>query len=52
MIEKNVIKHILFVCSIMEMEHARDDLMYEVHKLQQSNVDYEKNACFCRLSSI
>lgn len=30
----------------MEMEHARDDLMFEVHKLQQSNVDYEKNVCF------
>ncbi|OZC07540.1 exocyst complex component 3 family protein [Onchocerca flexuosa] len=29
--------------NIMEMEHARDDLMYEVHKLQQSNVNYEKN---------
>uniref|UniRef100_A0A1I8EWE1 Uncharacterized protein n=1 Tax=Wuchereria bancrofti TaxID=6293 RepID=A0A1I8EWE1_WUCBA len=24
--------------NIMEMEHARDDLMYEVHKLQQSNL--------------
>uniref|UniRef100_A0A0R3S2D1 Exocyst complex component Sec6 n=1 Tax=Elaeophora elaphi TaxID=1147741 RepID=A0A0R3S2D1_9BILA len=29
--------------NIMEMEHARDDLMFEVHKLQQSNVNYEKN---------
>lgn len=29
----------------MEMEHARDDLMYEVHKLQQGSVDYEKNVC-------
>lgn len=30
-------------CSIMEMEHARDDLMYEVHKLNQGNTEYEKN---------
>lgn len=37
----------LIFYSIMEMEHARDDLMYEVHKLQQDNVNYEKNACFC-----
>lgn len=27
----------------MELEHARDDLMFEVHKLQQGNADYEKN---------
>uniref|UniRef100_A0A9J2PAF8 Exocyst complex component Sec6 n=1 Tax=Ascaris lumbricoides TaxID=6252 RepID=A0A9J2PAF8_ASCLU len=29
--------------NIMELEHARDDLMFEVHKLQQGNADYEKN---------
>lgn len=40
-----------FFFSIMEMEHARDDLIYEVHKLQQSNVNYEINACFCSESS-
>ncbi|VDM41488.1 unnamed protein product [Toxocara canis] len=29
--------------NIMELEHARDDLMFEVHKLQQGNAEYEKN---------
>lgn len=30
----------------MELEHARDDLTYELHKIQQSNVQYEINVTF------
>uniref|UniRef100_A0A0N5AZF8 Exocyst complex component Sec6 n=1 Tax=Syphacia muris TaxID=451379 RepID=A0A0N5AZF8_9BILA len=29
--------------NIMELEHARDDMMLEIHRLQSGNADYEKN---------
>uniref|UniRef100_A0AC34G2B4 Uncharacterized protein n=1 Tax=Panagrolaimus sp. ES5 TaxID=591445 RepID=A0AC34G2B4_9BILA len=29
--------------NIMELENARDDLMFEVHKIQSSKTEYDKN---------
>jgi hypothetical protein len=34
----------------MELEQARDDLMFEVHKLQSERREYDKNASFLKLS--
>lgn len=35
--------HNLLRLSIMELENARDDLMFEVHKLSSEKQDYDKN---------
>lgn len=40
-ISKNFFYLIYF--SIMELENARDDLMFEVHKLNSDRREYDKN---------
>lgn len=35
----------------MDLELARDELLFEVHKTTNSNKDYEKNVLFTQLAS-